>query len=98
MIATLLSNGESTVAVTEDKNDEYCVSQVFIAIEVDRLIDGKSKDEKLNRIMDYVKTAERSDPTQAVRLPGHEFTTILSDNQTNGIPVDERVWAKLKTL
>ncbi|AWP54095.1 2,3-diketo-L-gulonate reductase [Haemophilus influenzae] len=98
MIATLLSNGESTVAVTEDKNDEYCVSQVFIAIEVDRLIDGKSKDEKLNRIMDYVKTAERSDPTQAVRLPGHEFTTILSDNQANGIPVDERVWAKLKTL
>ena len=47
MIATLLSNGESTVAVTEDKNDEYCVSQVFIAIEVDRLIDGKSKDEKI---------------------------------------------------
>lgn len=28
---------------------------MFIAIEVDRLIDGKSKDEKLNRIMDYVK-------------------------------------------
>ena len=73
MIATLLSNGESTVAVTEDKNDEYCVSQVFIAIEVDRLIDGKSKDEKLNRIMDYVKTAERSDPTQAVRLPGQNL-------------------------
>ena len=98
MIATLLSNGESTVAVTEDKDDEYCVSQVFIAIEVDRLIDGKTKDEKLNRIIDYVKTAEPVDPNQPVRLPGHEFTTILADNMANGIPVDDTVWAKLKSL
>ena len=98
MIATLLSNGESTAAVTEDKDDEYCVSQVFIAIEVDRLIDGKTKDEKLNRIMDYVRTAERADPNVAVRLPGHEFTAILADNKANGIPVDDTVWAKLKSL
>ncbi len=98
MIATLLSNGESTAAVTEDKDDEYCVSQVFIAIEVDRLIDGKTKDEKLNRIMDYVRTAERADPEVAVRLPGHEFTQILADNKANGIPVDDTVWAKLQSL
>ncbi len=98
MIATLLSNGESTAAVTEDKDDEYCVSQVYIAIEVDRLIDGKTKDEKLNRIMEYVKTAERADPDVAVRLPGHEFTQILADNKANGIPVDDTVWAKLQAL
>lgn len=98
MIATLLSNGESTATVTEDKDDEYCVSQVFIAIEVDRLIDGKTKDEKLNRIMDYVRTAERADPEVAVRLPGHEFTQILADNKANGIPVDDTVWAKLQSL
>ncbi len=98
MIATLLSNGLSTAAVTEDKDDEYCVSQVFIAIEVDRLIDGKTKDEKLARIMDYVKTAERADPNVEIRLPGHEFTAILAENKANGIPVDDTVWAKLKSL
>ncbi len=98
MIATLLSNGESTAAVTEDKDDEYCVSQVFIAIEVDRLIDGATKEAKLQRIMDYVKTAERADPNVEVRLPGHEFTAILADNKANGIPVDDTVWAKLKSL
>ncbi|MDO9765256.1 3-dehydro-L-gulonate 2-dehydrogenase [Glaesserella parasuis] len=98
MIATLLSNGLSTAAVTEDKDDEYCVSQIFIAIEVDRLIDGKTKEEKLERIMDYVRTAERSDPNVAIRLPGHEFTTILAENKANGIPVDDTVWAKLKSL
>ncbi|MDP8080043.1 3-dehydro-L-gulonate 2-dehydrogenase [Phocoenobacter skyensis] len=98
MIATLLSNGESVASVTEDKDDEYCVSQIFIAIEVDRLIDGKTKEEKLNRIMDYVFTAERSDPNVAIRLPGHEFVQLKVDNQANGIPVDDSVWEKLLSL
>lgn len=98
MIATLLSNGLSVPDVTETKDDEYCVSQVFIAVEVDRLIDGKTKEEKLNRIMDYVKTAERADPNVEIRLPGHEFVTLKADNVANGIPVDETVWEKLKSL
>lgn len=98
MVATLLSNGLSTAAVTEDKDDEYGISQIFIAIEVDRLIDGKTKDEKLQRIIDYVKTAEPSDPTVSIRLPGHEFSKKLADNKASGIPVDETVWAKLKSL
>lgn len=98
MIATLLSNGLSVAEVTEEKDDEYCVSQVFIAIEVDRLIDGKTKEEKLNRIMDYVKTAEPADPNIAVRLPGHEFHALKADNQARGIPVDDSVWEKLIAL
>ncbi|WP_101775556.1 3-dehydro-L-gulonate 2-dehydrogenase [Pasteurella oralis] len=98
MIATLLSNGLSVAEVTEEKDDEYCVSQIFIAIEVDRLIDGKTKDEKLNKIMDYVKTAQRADPEVTIRLPGHEFTTIRAENKANGIPVDESVWEKIKSL
>lgn len=98
MIATLLSDGLSVAEVTEEKDDEYCVSQIFIAIEVDRLVDGKTKDEKLNKIMDYVRTAERADPNVAIRLPGHEFTAIRADNKANGIPVDESVWEKIKSL
>ena len=98
MIATLLSNGESVASVTEDMDDEYNVSQVFIAIEVDKLIPQGTRQEKLNRICDYVLTAERSDPNVAIRLPGHEFATILKENKANGIPVDDSVWARIKAL
>ncbi|OOF67327.1 3-dehydro-L-gulonate 2-dehydrogenase [Rodentibacter caecimuris] len=98
MIAALLSNGLSVAEVTEEKDDEYCVSQIFIAIEIDRLIDGRSRAEKLQKIIDYVKTAERADPNIAVRLPGHGLSTMLAKNQANGIPVNESVWAKLKAL
>ena len=89
MIATLLANGDSTVAITEDKSDEFGMSQIFIAIEVDRLIDGKTKEEKLKRIMDYVTSAEPSNPAQLVRLPGHKQIAVEADHHVNGIPVDE---------
>ncbi|WP_301099689.1 3-dehydro-L-gulonate 2-dehydrogenase [Otariodibacter sp.] len=98
MIATLLSNGLSTAEVSEEKDDEYCVSQIFIAIEVDRLIDGKTKEEKLSKIIEYVKTAERADPDVAIRLPGHKFPKVQTDNRANGITVDDSVWEKLKSL
>ena len=74
------------------------ISQIFIAIEVDKLIDGPTRDAKLQRIMDYVTTAERADENQAIRLPGHEFTTLLAENRRNGITVDDSVWAKIQAL
>ncbi|HGV5830256.1 3-dehydro-L-gulonate 2-dehydrogenase [Escherichia coli] len=70
----------------------------MIAIEVDKLIDGPTRDAKLQRIMDYVTTAERADENQAIRLPGHEFTTLLAENRRNGITVDDSVWAKIQAL
>ena len=98
MIATLLSDGASVAEVTEDNSDEYGISQIFIAIEVDKLISGDNRDAKLKRIVEYVKTAERSDPEVAVRLPGHEFTQLLAENRRNGINVDDSVWAKIQAL
>ena len=98
MIATLLANGESVVSVTEDMDDEYGVSQIFMAIEVDRLIPGKTREAKIARICDYVLSAKRSDPEVAIRLPGHEFSAIRAENQANGIPVDDSVWARIKAL
>jgi len=98
MIATVLSGGLSVAEVTEDMDDEYGVSQVFIAIEVDRLMDGRIREEKLRRIVDYVTTAERANSEQEIRLPGHEFPPILAENKKRGIPVDERVWARIRAL
>ena len=84
--------------MTQDNSDEYGVSQIFIAIEVDRLIDGPTRDAKLQRIMDFIINAERADDNVAVRLPGHEFTRLLEENRRNGITIDDSVWAKIQSL
>lgn len=81
-----------------DNSDEYGVSQIFIAIEVDKLIDGATRDAKLQRIMDFITSAERADENTPVRLPGHEFTKLLEENRRNGITVDDSVWAKIQAL
>ncbi|HHG8770887.1 TPA: 3-dehydro-L-gulonate 2-dehydrogenase [Raoultella planticola] len=98
MIATLLSDGASVAEVTQDNSDEYGVSQIFIAIEVERLIDGATRDAKLQRIMDFITTAERADENVAIRLPGHEFTRLREENRRNGITVDDSVWEKINAL
>jgi 3-dehydro-L-gulonate 2-dehydrogenase len=98
MIATLLSGGLSVAEVTETQSDETRVSQVFIAISVDKLIDKGTMQEKLKIIREYVQTAERADPDQAIRMPGHEFPALKAQNIEHGIPVDDSVWAKLTAL
>lgn len=98
MIATLLSNGASVAEVTQNNSDEYGVSQVFIAIEVDKLIDGATREAKLQRIINFVTSGERADENVAIRLPGHEFTKLEEANRRNGITVDDSVWEKIQAL
>ncbi|ERK17644.1 3-dehydro-L-gulonate 2-dehydrogenase [Pantoea sp. AS-PWVM4] len=98
MLATLLSNGASVTEVTEDNGDEFGISQVFIAIDVDRLIDGATRDHKLQRIRASITGAKRADSQQAVRLPGERFPVLRAENLRLGIPVDERVWTRIQAL
>ncbi|MBD2785224.1 3-dehydro-L-gulonate 2-dehydrogenase [Xenorhabdus sp. DI] len=98
LIATLLSNGLSVAEITQNQGDEYGVSQVFIAIEVDKLIDGPSRQEKLKTIMDFITSAQRTDPDTAIRLPGHELLRRQAENRRNGMTIDDRVWEKIKAL
>ena len=62
------------------------------------MIDGPTRDAKLQRIMDFIINAERADDNVAVRLPGHEFTRLLEENRRNGITIDDSVWAKIQSL
>lgn len=98
MMATLLSNGQSVASITEDNKDEYGVSQIFMAIDVKRLIDEKTRDEKLQRIIDYVVNAKRSKDDVAIRMPGHKFPQIRARHQEQGVTVNDAVWAKIKAL
>ncbi|MEQ1963637.1 3-dehydro-L-gulonate 2-dehydrogenase [Xenorhabdus khoisanae] len=98
LIATLLSNGSSVAEITQNNSDEYGVSQVFIAIDVDRLIDGPSREAKLKSIMHFITSAECADPNMAIRLPGHELVRKQAENRRNGMTINDSVWEKIKTL
>lgn len=98
MMATLLSGGLSVAEVSEELDDEYRVSQIFIAIEVERLTDGATRAEKLRRITDYVLSATPMHAGEKVRLPGHNLEKTIAGHRANGIPVDDGVWQKILAL
>ncbi len=98
MLATLLADGASVAEVTQDNSDEYGVSQIFLAIQPDKLIDLPTREEKLTRIKQFILEAERAEAGVAVRLPGHEYQSIIAKHRAHGIEVDDKVWQKVQQL
>lgn len=64
---------------------------------MNKLIDAPTKEAKLQAIMDYV-TSCPSDDGSPVRLSGHNLAKIIANHEQNGIPVNDAVWAKIKSL
>lgn len=97
MVASLLSNGLSVPGVS-GLDSEYSVSQVFIAIAVDKFISPSERTRKLAEIREFVLSSERVDPSQPLRMPGAKGVRLLEENKREGIPVDERVWETVRSL
>lgn len=91
LVAATLAGGNTTRMVGE-KPFETDLSQVFIAISLDRLPD---KDVLLGNIRDTLADMKTATPVREdapVYYPGeHRYDTRM-DNLKNGIPVDEAVW------
>lgn len=97
MVGALLTGGGLTVPEITKSGAEKGVTEIFIAIDVNKLIDAPTKEAKLQAIMDYV-TSCPSDDGSPVRLSGHNLAKIIANHEQNGIPVNDAVWAKIKSL
>lgn len=97
MVGALLTGGGLTVPEITKSGAEKGVTEIFIAIDVNKLIDAPTKEAKLQAIMDYV-TSCPSDDGSPVRLSGHNLAKIIANHEKNGIPVNDAVWAKIKSL
>jgi 3-dehydro-L-gulonate 2-dehydrogenase len=98
MAAALLSGGLATVAITEDRPDETSVSQVFLAVDIARLVTDDERDAVLARIRDHVLSSEPVDPARPVRLPGHDLARRIAEGRAHGLAVDDAVWARILAL
>jgi len=72
--------------------------QVFIAIEP-RKIDSKERIERvIAETVQQVKSAERADDKDEIFYPGEQSLKKRKENRELGIPVDDRIWEKVKEL
>jgi len=97
IFATILSGGFSTYGITT-KNDEYGVSQVYIAIDLTKLSNHSSVQNAINEIISDLKQSAPEDENTSVRYPGESVVKIREENLRRGIPVNRKKWEKIKEL
>lgn len=98
LIAAVLSGGNSTYGVGQlGGDDEYALSQIFIAIDPKKMSNGEQMESILN---DSIQDLKDSIPSKnnEVYFPGERTAMTRSENLKNGIPVDQTVWETIKQL
>ena len=97
ILAAILSGGLATHEITKSGN-ESGLSQVFIAISIDKLPDIKSVNSSVKRIISDLKKSENENIDTSVRYPGESVVKIRNENTRNGIPVNRKIWEKVLSL
>jgi 3-dehydro-L-gulonate 2-dehydrogenase len=98
LIATVLSGGRSTLGVGKLGSDEYGLSQVFIAMDATRIAGDDFLASAVNEVLENVQGSLRVDADTPVLYPGERSTGNRAANLANGIPVDDAVWARIKSF
>lgn len=97
ILATLLSDGMSTSALSKQKI-ESGVSQVYICISAQKLSNAASLDTLISQIiMDY-KSSTPDHSTSNIIYPGERTEEMIKDHQEWGIPILKEVWDEITAL
>lgn len=96
LIAACLSDGNSTYHVGRLSEDEYALSQVLIAIDVQKT--AADPDRIVEEVITDIKGSERTNENAEILYPGEKEYRTRLDNLENGIPVNDQVWAKILSL
>ena len=97
VIATVLSGGESTTAIST-RHTETAISQVFILIDISKLGNESSIASAVKAIIENLHDSSVADDMKEVLYPGERLVRTRSENLNNGIPVDRSIWEEVKSL
>lgn len=97
ILATVLSGGLSTQEISKQKS-EYGVSQVFIAIAINKLHNSSSIRKVVQDIISDYHASEKMDNSSGIVYPGESILASRVQNIKTGIPVNKKVWDAILQL
>jgi len=97
LVATLLSGGRSTAQIGQEE-EEYAVSQVFLAFDVSATPAGKMADLIVSKIITDFQSAAPTSPSGRIRYPGDGTLARRRENMEQGIEVDPQYWRQVLEL
>ena len=96
LIAACLSDGNTTMQVGQLSEDEYALSQVFIAFDVEQTC--PDRDALVAEVLANLRASERIDENAPILYPGEKEYQTRLDNLANGVPVNDAVWEQILSL
>lgn len=91
ILATILSGGQSTAAITQAGRKESGVSQVFIAIKTD----NERNNGLIEDILSYTKSGDQE---ADILYPGEQMMRTREQSMREGVWADEEVWKKISAM
>ncbi len=99
IISALLAGGNTTAEITKlDKGSCGGCNQIFIAINPLNINTQEFIDHALNETIAQIKSSVPAKENGEVLFPGENSERTRNENMKLGIPVDDKVWAKVKEL
>ncbi len=95
LIATIVSGGNSTTDIGNQKGDELGLSQIFIAIDAKKVATNEFLKQSVDNVLEEIKSAQRVDENQEIKYPGERTLEKRKENLERGIPVDKSIWKSI---
>jgi len=92
LIAAAISGGLATHAIASDPDEETALSQVFVAFDPTSLSPREDLDRLANAVIEHVHAGDGG-----VRYPGERTLEMRLTSMREGVPVDDAVWALVKS-
>jgi 3-dehydro-L-gulonate 2-dehydrogenase len=97
ILAAVLSGGQATHQI-KDCASESAISQVFIAVSLEKLSNFQFIEATVDGIIRNLKESDPGNDSSAIRYPGESVIRIRSENLKLGIPVNKKIWRVITNL
>jgi 3-dehydro-L-gulonate 2-dehydrogenase len=97
LVAAALSGGQ-TVHEVGKLPVEAGISQVFVAIDLDSFPDREEIDRRIAQTLEDLHASTPVDSERPVRFPGEGMLQTRAENLERGIPVEQKIWDRVRAL
>ena len=97
LLVSILSGGSTTREIGKN-NDEYGLSQLFVAFDLDQLSDEENTSRAIQDVTDSLLETSAIESGGQVFYPSQQTWLRREENKNQGIPVDPDSWEKIIAL
>lgn len=98
LVVASASDGRTSRQIGASAARERGVSQIYVAIDNRRAVDGDHIDASIRQTMDFLQQLKPSPGSPGMHLPGQHLQKVRETHEKEGIPVTQETWDRIVRL